>query len=883
MRDQVHYYSTYDMSIPFELKKAGEVVEKYKAGWRPGDVNDVIELYNIWLFVENGVYRTDWTEETLELVRTKFKEEAAHFFSGLQKETWVNVFKQVDVEYTHCFWEVLDRFNFGGILDVDTLRDAFSEKTWALREMLQQERLVNRHQQAVAELLKENELAAEWLLQEYVQDDDIHDRKRMFFPKALSLQDREEIISRYLDTERPNLNYVRLVLLARKDANLRLSDALRLKASKVEQRLNEELFPTENLIQHRYCVSISKASGKPMKWVDRDENGDSILCYSRPIMLLFKGAELLHYFRYGFEFLTLNGLITLIAKTSDAGSFERVFAMKGKYSYPTNLSFQCKEGISLMQIESMQCVLQEEGTNIEASLKIFYEQYLKERYGFPSGTLSLADVSADWLTKCKAIVPEIDAIAHRYDQYAKTGAVDEDLLRISTDNVRITEVASANPGRYYSIKGQPAELYRLFYLFFSDQSMLTFVEPFKENHDYHSFYELITEQDGMINYDSYEEYQHRDIDYLLETGYLSKGSDGRLYVEKMREINLLRQLYEYHSCPFLLNEPFERGLLEEMEKKGWVEKDDHLLTEEERNYFDYYMYNTKYTNGPALRNRYAHGSHADPSKENIHRNAYNRLLALLILELLKIEDDLICQQLSMKEKEAVAATALDEGLPDVRMLASVAEVGTYSLAQSKHAGEEYLILPKKYGIMEGYAFLNTIRQGDIFAYYVKPEEGVLPEYLAFLLNASLVRLSIVQDSQVPENLTIEKIKSISLPIIPLPEQQIYGRLERMLSTVVAKGENRTREETLQYNVFSNLRDYLCLQLIRPDFTLEHKLEFIAPFKEILGRLDNAGAGDSPTALLKELLIPGNPLLTAMTAARTILESSANTPSMPQST
>ena len=880
MRDQVHFYSTYDMSIPFEIKKAGEVLEKYKAGWRPGDVNEVIELYNIWLFVENGVYRTDWTEETLELVRIKFKEEVAHFFSRLQKGTWVNVFKQVDVDYTHCFWEILDRFNFGGILDVDTLRDAISEKTWELRELLQQERLVNQHQKAIAELLKENEHAAEWLLQEYVQDDDIHDRKKLFFPKALSFQDREEIISRYLDGGRPNLNYVRLVLLARKDANLRLSDALRLKASKVEQRLNEELFPTENLIQHRYGVSVSKAPGKPMKWVDRDENGDSILCYSRPIMLLFKGAELLHYFRYGFEFLSFNGLITLIAKRSDSGGFERVFSMRGKFSYPTNFSFQYKEGISLMQIESMQCVLQEEGTNIEASLKAFYEQYLKERYGFPSGTLSLAVVSADWLTKCKAIVPEIDAIAHRYDQYAKTGAVDEDLLRISTDNVRITEVSSANPGRYYSIKGQPAELYRLFYLFFSDQSMLTFVEPFKENHDYHSFYDLITEQDGVISYDSYEEYQHRDIDYLLDTGYLSKGSDGRLYVEKMREINLLRQLYEYHAYPVQVCEPLERGLLQDMEKKDWVEKDNHLLTEEERNYFDYYMYNTKYTNGPALRNRYAHGSHADPSKEIIHRNAYNRLLALLILGLLKIEDDLICQQLSMKEKEAAAATALDEGLLNVRMLATVAEVGTYSSAQSKHAGEEYLTLPKKYGITEGYVYLNKVQQSNTFAYYIKPDEGVLPEYLAFLLNASLVRLSIVQDPQVPENLTFEKIKSISLPIIPLPEQQIYGRLERMLSTVVAKGENRTREEKLQYNVFSNLRDYLCLQLIRPVFTLEHKLEFIAPFKEILGRLDKAGVGDSPTALIKELLIPGNPLLKAMTAARTILESNTNTPSTP---
>jgi hypothetical protein len=288
------------------------------------------------------------------------------------------------------------------------------------------------------------------------------------------------------------------------------------------------------------------------------------------------------------------------------------------------------------------------------------------------------------------------------------------------------------------------------------------------------------------------------------------------------------------------------------------------------------MYNTKYTNGPALRNRYAHGSHADPTKVNIHRNAYNRLLALLILELLKIEDDLICQQLANKEQEAKSPASATEYALDFQTLASVAEVGTYSTAQSKHAGEEYLTLPKKYGIMQGYAFLSTAQQDNIFAYYVKPGEAVLVDYLAFLLNASLIRLSIVQDSQVQENLTIEKIKSISLPIVSLPDQRMYGRLERMLSAVVAKGESRTREETLQYNAFSNLRDYLCLQILRPDYTQENNLEFIAPFKEILVRLDNAGNGSSPSALLKELLIPGNPLLEAMQTARTILEESAST-------
>ena len=55
MREKVHYYSKYDMSIPFNLQRAEAVIEKYKAGWRPESVNDVMELHNIWLFVDNGV------------------------------------------------------------------------------------------------------------------------------------------------------------------------------------------------------------------------------------------------------------------------------------------------------------------------------------------------------------------------------------------------------------------------------------------------------------------------------------------------------------------------------------------------------------------------------------------------------------------------------------------------------------------------------------------------------------------------------------------------------------------------------------------------------------------------------------------------------------
>ena len=560
MQERVHYYSPYDMSIPFNWQRAEIVVQNYKNGWRPQDICDVVELYNIWLFVENDVAKKDWPEETLQLIRLDFKKEVVVYFSAQRRDTWVPVFRQLEYDYKRHFWAILDRFNYDGILDITSIREAIDGSSWELRDLLRRERLVAKNQGALVELLKENEHAAEWLLQEYIRKDTAGGEERIYFPQSLTFQDKEDIISRYLDNPEPNLNYVRLVRVARKDANLRLSDTVRLKAKKVEDRLNEKHFSTEHAIQHTYVVSINSTPGKPLKWVESGENGDPVLCYSKEIMLKFKGPQLLQYLRFGFEFLTLNGIISLVAKESDSGVFERAISIGGKYSYLTNFAFQYKEAISLLQITAMQQVLVEDGTNIEAFLKVYYEQYLKEEYGYPSGKLSLADASADWVTKCKAIAPEIDSIAHRYDLYAKTGSVDDELLLLSTDNIRVTNVQSAVAGRYYTIKGKPGELYRLFYLFFSDQSMLTFIEPFKES-QYTNFYKLLTEQDGKICYDNYQHYQLQDIDYLIDEGYLSKGEDGMLYGEKFMEIGLLKQLYEYHSCPAHMFEDFEKELL----------------------------------------------------------------------------------------------------------------------------------------------------------------------------------------------------------------------------------------------------------------------------------------------------------------------------------
>lgn len=643
MRNRVQYFSNYDMSISYYLQNAEDTISKYHEGWRPDEINDVIELYNIWLFVDNGISMNSWPEETKQEI-LDYKVTVVAYFNSMDKQSWPELYHQIAIEYRHYFWEIIDRFNISGLINSGTLTDALADNSYDLRYVLNRERLVKKYDKILAEFVRQNEHTPEWLLCEFVEENKLDNHEPMFFPASFTLKDREKAISDYLDLPEPNLNYVRLALEAKKDLNLKLSDEVVLKAKRVERKLNDRYFDNENGVHFKYTVSISGEQNKPLKWVEQDEEGNPIACYSREIMLHFKGAELLHYCIIGFEFLKGTGMISLVSKASDAGTFERLIGLTGRYSYPVTMAFRYNAAISLLQMEAMQNILHAEGLSIETAIRDYYERYLKERYGYPSATLSLPESTADWVSKCRILAPEIDSIAKRHDMYAKRGEVDEELLEISSDTVRVTSVASCVENKYYTIKGQPNELLRLFHLFFSDQSMLSFVEPYKEHH-YSSFFQMLVKQNGRIPYKNYAQYQLRDIDYLIEEGYLAVNAEGNLFAVKQQAILLLKQLYEYHCFPTLFLGECDVDFIQMMLEKEWIELDDHLLSVEERNYFDYYMYNSPFTNGPALRNRYVHGTHVNPAQEHVHKAAYNRLLVLLILELLKIEDDLMRKKL----------------------------------------------------------------------------------------------------------------------------------------------------------------------------------------------------------------------------------------------
>lgn len=74
-------------------------------------------------------------------------------------------------------------------------------------------------------------------------------------------------------------------------------------------------------------------------------------------------------------------------------------------------------------------------------------------------------------------------------------------------------------------------------------------------------------------------------------------------------------------------------------KQGVCYAESKLFTKHEVTYLNYYLNKKEFTDGPDLRNKYLHGTNIDSDKSS--QNDYLMYLRIVILCLLKIEDDLM--------------------------------------------------------------------------------------------------------------------------------------------------------------------------------------------------------------------------------------------------
>jgi hypothetical protein len=640
--DRVYFYSKYDGACFSNLELADKILNTFSAE-NKYDINDIIELYQVKLYIDNELFLKKWTEVEINRIKEKVKviwSTIVQYWNKINSSNINGLFSQLECwTLQDSFWQITSNLSIHKQIDKISFANLLSSKNCNIRAILHQEKLVAYYGSEIRDYLLNYEKSAELLLSQFVEKHD-RDRNDLFFPKCLNIKDREDIIIRYLDKKEANLNFVRLALNIKKSDNLEISDKTRLKAKRLEEKLNQEILDRNGGTLFGIQVAFSEDQLEPFS-ASKDGNTD---IYTYGIKYLLKSdmpISYLGHFINLFFYLDKQRCISMVSKDSEFGTMEKIF-MKSKNEYPVGPIFNRKETLSLAQIFLFDKILhQNQKENIEKCIQYYVVDHLDNLFGLKGFRFNLPSNGISYFERIRTLLAEFDALLRQYKLYKEEGEIDNELLCMSSTAYNLSQIPSFVARKYCYLN--EGKLALPIHFLFSDQSGLSYVEPFKKS-NYHCLYDLIINEEVL--YGNFESYQCDRLHHLFELEYLYVDHNGNLKIKDENQLFVLKQLYKEEVINYWHYSEECRVIIDQMVDDDIMYFEDTLFNRLEQSYFNYYLNKKEFTNGLDLRNSFMHGTNPDSENELI--KLYYVLLRIIVLTILKIDDD---QSLKLRVKD----------------------------------------------------------------------------------------------------------------------------------------------------------------------------------------------------------------------------------------
>jgi hypothetical protein len=635
-QNRVKFYSIGDSSIGQYLLMAESILkDEIKAVY--DDINDVIELYNIKLFFDNNLCLIRWTKDDLEIFKRKvttYKEIIGRFMSTINDSNIIHYYEQLWIRYSNSFWELVSHHNVYKRISSETFSSMLSSRPRDIEEILIHEKLVTHYDVQLREFLISYPKSAEILISIYENND-----KRMSLPKTLTDEDKEDIIFKYIDTEDIHLDYLKIIQHAKIQSGFKISDKTRLKAKRRYEKEREEMF-NGNSVSLGGKISVSCLEKTDKVKDARIENRDLYYSYSLDFIKQNNdNYSLFQNFIILFEYLDVQNRINFVSTKHQMSAIEYILGIHSQNEYRGGIKFDFLEKLSTMQIFAYNKTINNLGHSLEKIIQIVFCSIFQEKYNFANNAhLSMPSENTSYLEKVRLLAPEFESAMKQYKLFVEDGHLDLELLQMTSSPCSLEEIPSLNPYKYLYLNEKNLDIVGCSYLFFSDQTMLAYVKPYIEK-KYHNFFELLANE--QINFNNYAKYQKTSIKFLIEKGFLYLDENNIIQVTNPNRILILKDLYEKDVVSFYHYTTELQEEAKQMTEQDITFFESTLFSMPEQSYFNYYLNKKEFTNGLDLRNSYLHGTQANPEEVQEHEYAYFTYLKLLVLALLKIEDDLL--------------------------------------------------------------------------------------------------------------------------------------------------------------------------------------------------------------------------------------------------
>ena len=631
-KHQIQFFSKEDLSAHYFLKIAEEILDNFQED-KLYTLNELFEFYNIKLFFDNGLYLTTWSEKrkhNYHVIIDKTFDILKRKIIKITDNCLELELKNIEYIYINNFWNLVNKFKVYKNFSSEIFFKILNNNKRYIHSILLHKGIVDYFDNKIKEFLIGYENTAEILLTKLEKDHSLDESSQYFFPKSLSLFDKEKIIDSYLERNKPNLNYVRLIENSKDSNDLILSPKTRLKAKKKSIQLNSEISESEYIQNVSISIRFDKNQLEHVICNHTQEVYEII--YSEKFLnTLNNNIQLFHVFSQIFIFLDEKNLISLVSKTSELGLLEK-FLVKSKNAYEIGEEFIHKEILSELQLLIFEDYLKRNNNSIENIINSFIE-YLNTLIFNNKLVFKVNTNNHSYIEKIRTLAPDYEFLLKQFKLFVDEKEIDLELIQINSFPIRFSEIHSLNNKKYIYINDN--HIHFLIRHFYSDQSLLYNVELYENK--YNNLYDLLLYENlKLVNF---KNFQRDIIEKLIDEKYLKVDNQGFIKLYNKILIFIIGELYRNEVLSYWNYSEVIRREIDILLDKGLLKFENTLLTVQERAYLNFYLNKKEFTNGYDLRNKYLHGTNS--FSKNEHHKDYYSLLKIIIFTLLKIEDDIL--------------------------------------------------------------------------------------------------------------------------------------------------------------------------------------------------------------------------------------------------
>src|SRR5690606_14455355 len=195
-------------------------------------------------YLDNELFLRNWTESQIEDYKKKAVEYGKLVGQFMGKVNDTNIVDQhalLFYEYENSFWEIIENQKIFKRISSESFSNILKKNPNEIRIILRHKNLVTAFSDEIRHFLLDYPFSAELLLSIFESKEDHGRSEKLYLPRSLTVQDKEQIVSNYIDGERCNLNYLKLIRISRNQENFRISDKTKLKAKRREKAETDKI------------------------------------------------------------------------------------------------------------------------------------------------------------------------------------------------------------------------------------------------------------------------------------------------------------------------------------------------------------------------------------------------------------------------------------------------------------------------------------------------------------------------------------------------------------------------------------------------------------------------------------------------------------------